>query len=131
VARIVEAIAQYWSRALSCLEAADVLGMSERHFRRLRDGYETAGAEGLIDRRRGRVSDRRVPVHRTEWLLMENRTRYFDSPVKHCHERLQSLQGVGAYKWISGEADERHNLRNGLSLLPALRLGRSALPAAP
>jgi hypothetical protein len=30
--------------------------ISERHFRRLRDNYEADGAEGLIDRRRGRGS---------------------------------------------------------------------------
>ena len=48
VARIVEAIGRYGSGRLSCLEAAEVLGMSERHFRRLRDRYEAEGAEGLI-----------------------------------------------------------------------------------
>jgi hypothetical protein len=31
------------------VEAAEALGMSERHFRRLRDRYEADGAEGLID----------------------------------------------------------------------------------
>ena len=64
--------------------------MSERHFRRLRDRYEAQGAEGLIDRRRGRVSGRRVPVDRIEWLLEQYRTRYFDFTVKHFHERLRA-----------------------------------------
>ena len=54
MARIVEAIGRWRSGALSCGEAAEMLGMSERHFRRLRDRYEAEGAEGLIDRRRGR-----------------------------------------------------------------------------
>jgi hypothetical protein len=66
MARIVEAIGRWRSGALSCLEAAEVLGMSERHFRRLRDRYEAEGAEGLVDRRRGRVSGRRVPLDRIE-----------------------------------------------------------------
>ena len=90
VARIVEAIGRCRSGRLSCIEAAEVLGMSERHFRRLRDRYEADGAEGLIDRRRGRVSGRRVPVDRIEWLLEEYRTRYFDFTVKHFHERLRA-----------------------------------------
>ncbi len=90
VARIVEAIGRWRSGALSCSEAAEVLGMSERHFRRLRDRYEAQGAEGLIDRRRGRVSGRRVPVDRIEWLLEQYRTRYFDFTVKHFHERLRA-----------------------------------------
>jgi transposase len=88
VARIVEAIGRWRSGRLSCLEAAEVLGMSERHFRRLRDRYEAEGAEGLIDRRRGRVSGRRVAADRIEWLLEHYRTRYFDFTVKHFHERL-------------------------------------------
>ena len=33
-----------------------VSGISEGHFRRLRDHYEADGAEGSIDRRRGRIS---------------------------------------------------------------------------
>ena len=90
VARIVEAIGRWRSGALSCGEAAEVLGMSERHFRRLRDRCEAEGAVGLIDRRRGRVSGRRVPVDRIEWLLEQYRTRYFDFTVKHFHERLRA-----------------------------------------
>ena len=44
------------SRLLSQAEAAEVLGVSERTFRRWRDRYEAEGAEGLYDRRLGRVS---------------------------------------------------------------------------
>src|SRR5271165_6015523 len=56
-------------RAVSCVEAAELLGVSERHFRRLRDRYEAKGAEGLIDRRRGRASGRRSPVDRIEFVV--------------------------------------------------------------
>ena len=41
---------------LSQLEAAEILGMSERTFRRWRDRFEAEGAEGLYDRRLGRVT---------------------------------------------------------------------------
>ena len=47
---------------LSQAEASDILGMSERTFRRWRERYEAEGAEGLYDRRLGRVSARRAPV---------------------------------------------------------------------
>lgn len=100
MARIVEAIGRWRSGALSCMEAAEVLGMSERHFRRLRDRYEAEGAEGLIDRRRGRVSGRRVPLDRIEWVLEQFRTRYFDFTVKHFHERLVTEHGFAlGYTW--------------------------------
>jgi transposase len=88
VARIVEAIGRCRGGALSCMDAAEALGMSERHFRRLRDRYEADGAEGLIDRRRGRASARRAPVDRIEWVVEQYRTRYFDFTAKHFHERL-------------------------------------------
>ena len=59
IVRIAEALGRYGSGALSCLEAAEVLGMSERHFRRLRDRYEAEGAAGLVDRRLGLTRDGR------------------------------------------------------------------------
>jgi transposase len=100
MARIVEAIGRWRSGRLSCLEAAEVLGMSERHFRRLRDRYEAEGAEGLIDRRRGRVSGRRVASDRIEWLLEQYRTRYFDFTFKHFHERLVAEHSFAlGYTW--------------------------------
>ena len=44
--------------ALSQGEAAEILGVSERPFRRWRDRYEAEGAEGLYDRRLGRAEAR-------------------------------------------------------------------------
>ncbi|MEE9544264.1 MAG: helix-turn-helix domain-containing protein [Rhodospirillales bacterium] len=43
-------------RELSQSEAAEILGMSERTFRRWRGRFEADGAEGLYDRRLGKVS---------------------------------------------------------------------------
>ena len=43
-----------WERKdLSALEAAEMLGVLERQFRRYRRRYEEQGLEGLIDRRHG------------------------------------------------------------------------------
>jgi LmbE family N-acetylglucosaminyl deacetylase len=70
MARIVDAIGEYRRGELSCMEAAELLGISERHFRRLRDRYEAEGAEGIIDRRRGRASARRAPLDRIEWRVL-------------------------------------------------------------
>ena len=43
-------------RELSPVEAASILGVSERTFCRWRDRFEAEGADGLYDRRPGRVS---------------------------------------------------------------------------
>jgi transposase len=90
MARIMEAVGRQVRGEISCVEAADLLGMSERHFRRLRDRYEAEGAEGLIDRRRGRQTSRRVAVDRIEWAIEEYRTRYWDFTAKHFHERIKA-----------------------------------------
>lgn len=82
MARITDAIGLHRSKKLSCVEAAEMLGLSERHFRRLRDAYEAEGAEGIIDGRRGRTSGRRAPADEIEWMVEEFRRRYFDFTVK-------------------------------------------------
>lgn len=103
MARLLDALARHEAGRLSCVEAAEFLGMSERHFRRLRDRYEADGAEGLIDRRRGRASGRRAPVDQVEWVLEQYRTRYFDFTPKHFHERLVADHGFGfGYTWTKG-----------------------------
>jgi hypothetical protein len=99
MARIVDAIGRYRTGELSCTEAAALLGMSERHFRRLRDRYEAEGAEGIIDRRRGRVSHRRAPVDEVEWVIEQFATRYYDFTVKHFHEELRRAGFGRSYTW--------------------------------
>ncbi len=100
IVRITEALGRYRSGELSCLEASEVLGMSERHFRRLRDRYEAEGAEGLVDRRLGRASARRAPVDQIAWVLEQYRTRYWDFTAKHFHEHLVRDHGFRlGYTW--------------------------------
>ena len=58
----------YWqARRLSALEAAELLGMSERSFHRYRQRYEEEGPDGLFDRRLGKASARRVPADQVAW----------------------------------------------------------------
>ena len=86
---------------LSQAEAADVLGMSERTFRRWRDRFEADGAEGLYDRRLGRVSARRAPVDEVARVLALFDTRYWDFTAKHFHEKLVAEHGCKrSYNWV-------------------------------
>ena len=61
MARYVEALERHRGGRLSCIEAAELLGISERHFRRLRERYEAAGGGGLDRSVAGRASGRRTP----------------------------------------------------------------------
>ena len=112
MARYLEGLERHRARRLNCMQAAEYLGISERHFRRLRDRYEVEGAEGLIDRRRGRVSGRRVTTDRIEWVIEQYRTRYFDFTSKHFHEALQSEHGFDlSYTWTKTLLQQRGLIR--------------------
>ena len=101
VARIVEAVARCRAGTLTCAQAALQLGMSERHFRRLRDRYEAEGTMGLADRRVGRASQRRAPVDEVSRVLELFETRYWDFRVKHFHEVLTREHGLArSYSWV-------------------------------
>jgi transposase len=86
---------------LSQSEAAEILGMSERTFRRYRERFEADGAEGLYDRRLGRVSARRAGVDEVMALLDLFDTRYFDFTARHFWEKLTSEHGMTrSYNWV-------------------------------
>jgi transposase len=72
---------------LSQMEAAELLGISERTFRRWRKRHAQAGAEGLADLRLG-PSPRRAPVAEIERMLGLYRALYRGFTVKHFHEQL-------------------------------------------
>jgi transposase len=90
-----------WERKeLSAQEAGELLGCSERQFRRWRRRYEEEGVAGLADRRLGRASMRRVPVDRIVWMIGEYRTRHTGWNVKHFHEYLRRQYGFEwGYTW--------------------------------
>src|SRR5258708_27153719 len=96
-----------WERKeLSALEAGEVLGMSERQFRRYRARYEEDGLEGLVDQRLGKASAKRGPVDEIEWMLHEDRTHHLEWNIKHFHQHLQTRHSFpGGY---TGVKTQRH-----------------------
>jgi len=72
---------------LSQMEAAELLGISERTFRRWRDRRQEMGEAGLADRRLA-PSLRRAPEAEIERMLGLYRELYRGFTVKHFHEQL-------------------------------------------
>ncbi len=88
------------ARELSQVQASEVLGISERTFRRWRDRHEAAGLSGLFDRRLGKASAKAVPVDRIAWVVEQYRTRYLGWTVKHFHDHLKRDHGFDlSYTW--------------------------------
>ena len=59
-------LGRYESSALNQIEAAELLGITERTFRRWCVRFEEGGDAGLLDRRLGSVSGKRVPADREQ-----------------------------------------------------------------
>src|ERR1700732_560954 len=99
--KVQEVMLQAMAKKISWWQAAEILGISDRHMRRWRERYEEFGFRGLFDRRRGRPSPKRVPVASVERVLGLYRERYFDLNVRHFHEKLQAEHGIElSYTWV-------------------------------
>jgi transposase len=94
-----------WERKeLSAMEAGELLGCSERQFRRYRARYEEEGLDGLHDRRLGKASAKRVAADEIGWMLEQYRTHYRGWNVKHFHEELQRRHSFGwGYTWTKAQ----------------------------
>lgn len=73
---------------LSQIEAAEMLGIGERTFRRWRDRLRDEGPSGLRDRRIGKPSSRRAAAEEIVRMLGLYEASYGDFTVKHFHEQL-------------------------------------------
>ena len=81
-------------------EAAELLGVSEQTFRRWTRRYEEEGEAGLLDRRLGKASGKRVPVDRADEVEALYRERYRGFTARHFHEHLVAEHKFSwSYTW--------------------------------
>jgi transposase len=101
MAMFLNVLHRWESSELNQEEAAELLGVSERTFRRWTRAYEEEGEAGLVDRRLGKASGKRVPIDRAEEVERLYRDRYQGFTVKHFHEHLVRDHGFGwGYTWL-------------------------------
>ncbi len=83
------------------MQAAEILGISDRSMRRWKRRYEEYGYDGLFDRRKKRPSPKRVPLGEVEKVLRLYREKYFDFNVRHFVEKLHREHNVSlSYTWV-------------------------------
>ena len=101
VVKFLGLLQRFESAELNQEEAAELLGVDVRTFRRWTRRYEEEGEAGLLDRRLGKASGKRVPVDRGEEVERLYRERYQGFTVKHFHEHLVKDHGFGwSYTWL-------------------------------
>lgn len=97
-----EDVYERWSvKRLTQEEAAQLLGVCERTFRRYINRYEEEGLEGLIDKRLNEVSHREAPVDEVVRLEALYKERYDGWNVQHFFGKYQrEHQGERSYTWV-------------------------------
>jgi transposase len=99
--KVQEVILRAVAGTLLWWQAAEIIGISDRSMRRMKQRYEEHGYDGLADRRRGRPSGQRVPLKEVEEVLRLYRERYHDLSVRHFQEKLREKHGKKwSYTWV-------------------------------
>ena len=88
VIKFRDILGRYEASEFNQMEAAELLGVSERTFRRWCQRFEQDGEAGLSDRRLGKASGKRVPGDRADEVEALYRTRYSGFTARHFHEHL-------------------------------------------
>jgi len=98
--KFLDILGRYEAAEFSQMEAAELLGVGERTFRRWRRRYDEDGEAGLLDRRLGKASGKRVPLDREAEVEALYRTRYGGFTAKHFHELLvRDHKFTWGYTW--------------------------------
>jgi transposase len=99
--KIQEVILRAISGQILWMEAAEILGITDRQMRRWKQRYEEYGYDGLYDRRKKIPSPRRVPLDKAEKVLRLYREKYFDFNVSHFYDKLKKNHSINlSYNWI-------------------------------
>src|SRR6266568_3597942 len=99
--KIKEVITRAMGGLITWMQAAEIIGITDRSMRRWRKRLGTGGYEALLDRRRRRPSAKRIDIAEVEKVLRLYREKYFDLNVKHFVEKLRREEKVAlSYTWV-------------------------------
>jgi transposase len=93
-------------RRLTQAEAARMLGVCERTFRRYVLRYEDHGLDGLIDKRLSQTSTRKAPVDEVLALCDRYRSRHLGWNVRHFYAWYRKGGGRRGYTWVKNHLQE-------------------------
>lgn len=89
-------------------EAAVLLGVCDRTFRRYLMRYEDNGMEGLVDKRLGQISHKRAPVDEVMALSDLYSNRFCGFNVKHFYSWYRrAYKGTRSYTWVKNTLQEK------------------------
>ena len=107
IMRFEEAFFGWSERRLTQQEAARLLGVHERTFRRQITRYQEEGLDGLLDKRLTQVSQRRAAVDEVLGVQRLYQSRYSGWNVKHFYSFYRRRHSGGrSYSWVKNTLQE-------------------------
>ena len=99
--KLQDVLLKAMAKKITWWAAAEIIGVSDRTMRRWRERLEEHGYSGLADRRKGKVSFRRVPLKTVEEVMRLYQEKYYDLNVRHFHEKLSEEHDIElSYTWL-------------------------------
>jgi len=95
-------------------QAASILGVSDRTFRRYINRYEDDGLDGLYDKRLAQASHRRAPLDEVLDLCNLYQEKYSDFNVKHFYRWYECKhEGKRSYTWVKDTLQNKGLVQKG------------------
>ena len=99
--KLQDVLLKAMAKKITWWAAAEIIGVTDRTMRRWRERMEADGYSGLVDRRKGKPSDKQIPLATVEEVLRLYRETYFDLNIRHFHEKLGEEHGIRlSYTWV-------------------------------
>ena len=104
--RFEEAYENYISGRITQEDAARLLGVCDRTFRRYMSKYDVGGLDGLLDKRLTQASHRCAPVDEVMRLTEQYRNRHTGWNARHFHTWYRKDGGTRSYTWVKSRLQE-------------------------
>ena len=104
--RFAEVYSGWTERRLTQEEAAEILGMCDRTFRRYLARYDEEGLSGLQDKRLTQASCRRAPVDEVVEVARQYE-RYRGWSVRHFYGKYRESKGMRSYTWVKNSLQSK------------------------
>lgn len=109
--RFEETYSHWTEGRLTQEEAARILGVHERSFRRHVNRYRENGLEGLIDKRLSQASARKAPVDEVMSLVDRYENRHKGWSVSHFYDWYRRDGGQRSYTWVKNTLQDKDSVK--------------------